>query len=55
MASGSWKTLNSAAAVALLTMAPPPMKTIRPMRANDSGYIRASRAMLVIGRERDER
>ena len=31
-ASGSWKTLNSAAAVALLISTPPPMKTIAPDR-----------------------
>ena len=48
-ASGSWKTLNSAAAVALLISTPPPMKTIRPIRANACGCTRASSARLVIG------
>ena len=48
-ASGSWKTLNSAAAVALLMSTPPPMKTIRPIRAKACGCTRASSARLVIG------
>ena len=48
-ASGSWKTLNSAAAVALLISTPPPMKTIRPIRAKACGCTRASSARLVIG------
>ncbi len=36
-ASGSWKTLNSAEAVALPTCAAPPMKTIRPIPGATAG------------------
>ncbi len=48
-ASGSWKTLNSAAAVALPTRAAPPMKTIRSSPRATSGCIRSSSATFVRG------
>src|SRR5699024_8865989 len=47
--SGSCQTLNSALAVALPTEADPPMNTTRSMRSATSGYVRSSRARLVIG------